>query len=143
MNTITRAEFITIIARGLDLDEPSKTTKFDDEALIGTWAKEHVQAMYAKGYIKGDTTGGKLKIRPNDPISRAEAVTIIGRIFTQYTEKAALNYKDKNQIPVWSADYFAYLVKGGVINGYEDNTLKPLGNITRAETAKILAKVYE
>jgi len=131
-----------MIGRGLNLDAPATTTKFADGGDIGSWADSAVQAMYAAGYIKGDIIDGKLKMRPNDPITRAEAVTIIGRIFTQYSEQATLNYTDKKLIPSWSQEYFAKLTKAGIISGYDDGSLKPLGNITRAETAKILAMVF-
>ncbi|OQB15751.1 MAG: Endo-1,4-beta-xylanase A precursor [Firmicutes bacterium ADurb.Bin193] len=38
----------------------------------------------------------------------------------------------------WSANYFEKLIEKKIINGYEDNTLKPDNLITRAEAAKII-----
>ncbi|MCK9479785.1 MAG: S-layer homology domain-containing protein [Firmicutes bacterium] len=39
----------------------------------------------------------------------------------------------------WSKDYFEKLAEKGIINGYEDGTIRPDRQITRAEAAKIIA----
>lgn len=42
----------------------------------------------------------------------------------------------------WAYDYVNKMVKSGVINGYEDNTFRPDGNITRAEFSKLIVKAF-
>ena len=56
-----------------------------------------------------------------------------------YKRQASLSYSDASSIPSWARDQVQICVSAGIISGYEDNTLRPLGNITRGEIAKILA----
>ena len=43
----------------------------------GHWAKDYIKLFVAKGYILGYPEGD---FRPDNPVSRAEAVTILNRI---------------------------------------------------------------
>ena len=43
----------------------------------------------------------------------------------------------------WYAEYIAYAVKNGWINGYADGDFRPNAPITRAEAAKILARAIQ
>ena len=49
-----------------------------------------------------------------------------------------VNAKDANDIPQWADEHFKKLVANNVVKGYEDNTLKPNQNVTRAEAAMII-----
>ena len=79
---VTRAEFATIAARFLS--EPyDGVNRFSDTA--GHWAAEAINRAAAAGWIKGDNG----KFRPNDYITRAEAVTLINRMLERQPETAA------------------------------------------------------
>ena len=41
-------------------------------------------------------------------------------------------------MPAWSEAYVRSLVGQGVVNGYEDNTLRPLAPMSRGQVAKVL-----
>jgi uncharacterized repeat protein (TIGR02543 family) len=71
---ITRAELATICAR-FDTGVTSGTDTFTDTA--GHWAEAEIQRAAALGWIEGDGDG---KFRPNDSITRAEAITMINRV---------------------------------------------------------------
>ena len=49
------------------------------------------------------------------------------------------NYTDASVIPSWATEQVKTCVSAGVIGGYSDGTIRPNGNITRGEIAKILA----
>jgi len=49
------------------------------------------------------------------------------------------NFADDESIAAWAREAVEALVSAGVVGGYEDGTIKPKNNITRAETVKILA----
>ena len=72
---ITRAEFAAIAAR-FDLTEYDGTSEFTDVPETHWAAKEIAKAEYL-GWIKGDGDG---KFRPNDPIRRAEVMTLVNRV---------------------------------------------------------------
>lgn len=78
--SVTRAEFATIAARFLS--EPyDGHNRFPDAA--GHWAMADINRAAAAGWIKGDERGN---FRPNDPITRAEAVTLINRMLERQPE---------------------------------------------------------
>ena len=75
---ITRAEF-TAIASRLDEMIDGATHNFTD--LTGHWAESYIANAVAKGWITGyeDNT-----FRPDQIITRAEAVTIVNRMLNRY-----------------------------------------------------------
>ena len=139
---ITRAEFFTMTARwmGLDLAQyEGVELPFADTAAIPDWAVPAVKAMYAEAIVKGSLEEAGLYAHPNDTINRAEAMTILGRTQGKGRPEAELEgFTDVGQIPEWAASYVRTLVGQRVVNGYEDNTLRPLASMTRGEVAKVL-----
>lgn len=77
---VTRAEFATIAARFLS-DPYDGYNRFPDAA--GHWAMADINRAAAAGWIKGDENGN---FRPNDAITRAEAVTLINRMLDRQPE---------------------------------------------------------
>lgn len=73
-DSITRAEFATICAR-FDQSEVSETALFPD--IAGHWAEGYIQRAAALGWVRGYPDGS---FGPDDPITRAEAVTMINRV---------------------------------------------------------------
>ena len=72
---ITRAEFVTILARFPHDDIGTERTFADVPA--SHWAHGAVQTALAQGWISGDPSG---LFRPDDPITRAETVAILNRV---------------------------------------------------------------
>jgi hypothetical protein len=95
------------------------------------------------GYINGksDDDGKTMYFAPESNITRAEAFTVIGRTINTSAD-APLNYKDKKDIPLWSEQSMKKLTSLGIIKGFEDNTIKPNGLTTRAETAVLVDKIH-
>lgn len=90
-----------------------------------------------KAYIKGYSDGS---FKPNNPVSRAEAATMIGRIINASDDFSTGNdtkFSDANN--EWYSKAVNYVVEKNLIKGYEDGTFKPNKNITRAEFATIIA----
>ena len=140
-NNITRGEFACIIARYMNLDiTGTKKQNFADYDFIPDWQKPYVNAVAKAGYIKGRETDGKLYFSGNDPISRAEAMTILYRTSGEDKHFADVQFKDGNKIPDYAKEAVNALVGLGIVNGYEDGKLMPLGNVTRAECAAIIFK---
>nr|WP_243024055.1 S-layer homology domain-containing protein [Butyricicoccus sp. AF10-3] len=66
-------------------------------------------------------------------------MTVIGRCLPRGYAAVSLNYTDASVIPSWATEQVKTCVSAGVIGGYSDGTIRPNGNITRGEIAKILA----
>lgn len=128
----TRAEFAKILV--LSLKETPKTNtgdKFSD--ISNHWATGYIEKASDLGVIKGYPNG---QFRPNNRITRAEAVIMITRAFDLKTTDEKLPFSDtKSNHPAYAEITAAW--KHGLINGYPDNVFKPEDHITRAEIAKI------
>lgn len=72
---ITRAEYASIAARFDSEPYSGSDSKFPDT--VGHWAEEYINRAAARGWIIGDSDGN---FRPDDYITRAEAVTLINRV---------------------------------------------------------------
>ena len=145
-SNITRGDFALMLARwlGLDLTKYSGVQlPFADTASIPAWSLDAVKAMYALGVMQGsDGADGRLYANANNSITRAEAMTLLGRVQTKGYVTAGLTFADTASVPAWAADYVATLVAQGVVGGYPDNTIAPNAPITRGETAKLLYTMW-
>lgn len=137
---LTRKEFAVTVARLLGLDTSyTGAMDFADDASIPSWARGAVYAVSTAGIMQGSSDGGKLYFNPDADMTRAEVMTVIGRCLPRGYAAKALPFSDASAVPSWALDQVKVCVSAGIIGGYEDNTLQPLGKITRGEIAKILA----
>ncbi|MCR4600481.1 MAG: S-layer homology domain-containing protein, partial [Clostridia bacterium] len=72
---ITRAEFATIAARFDESDVSTANISFTD--IGGHWAENYIRRAAALGYITGYQDGS---FKPDAPITRAEAMTLLNRV---------------------------------------------------------------
>ncbi|MGI6182056.1 MAG: phosphodiester glycosidase family protein, partial [Agathobaculum sp.] len=137
---LRRMEFAVTMARLLGLDTSySGAMNFADDAEIPKWARGAVYAVSQAGIMKGETKNGKLYFSPKQDMTRAEVMTVIGRSLPRGYAAAPLAYSDASSIPSWAIAQTQTCVSAGIIGGYKDNTLRPLGKITRGEIAKVLS----
>ncbi len=143
-NNMTRAEFASMIAKYLLLDTDSYADvqlNFTDTKDIPQWAENAVKAVYSEGIILGRVgDNGETSFAPYDNITRAEAMTILGRILPDEDELPNLPFADSESVPQWAQDGIQKLYSIGIVNGYEDNTILPNNNIKRSEAATMLYK---
>ena len=79
---ITRAEFTTIAARFSDAVHNGKDL-FSD--IDGHWARDYINAAASIGWVIGNNG----KFRPDDNITRAEAMTLVNRMLNRLPESEA------------------------------------------------------
>ena len=141
---ITRIQFAAIMAKALDIsvdDYSGALLEFTDSDAIQPWAVNYVKAMASLGYISGksDDNGVTVYLDPESNITRAEAFTIMGRAYNS-AATAELNYTDSADIPVWARDAFSRLAAGGILTGFNDNSVQPGAYTTRAQAAALINK---
>lgn len=138
---ITRAEFFAMVAHWMDLDPALYSgveLPFADKDKIPDWAINEVKAMYSLGLLQGAETAGGVMCNPTATITRAEAITLLGRIQAKgYTQADLSAFTDAAQVPAWAAEYTGILVAQGVVAGTNDQ-IRPNGLLTRGEVAKLL-----
>ena len=94
---------------------------------------------YLLGYEDGT-------VRPEGSITRAEVATIFFRLLTDESrDKFWSQTNDYTDVPAdaWYNSAVSTLSNAGILDGYEDGTFRPDGNITRAEFATITARFLE
>ena len=75
--------------------------------------------------------------KPNDPISRAQIVTILWRQSGEPVVNYAMSFSDV-AADQWYTEAVRWAQSTGVVTGYEDNTFAPNKSITREQLATIL-----
>jgi hypothetical protein len=140
---LNRAEFAVIAARYLGLDTSQAISlPYADRADIPLWALGAIRAVYAEGIMTGEDVKGDTYFYPRNNISRQEAMAVISRILTDKYAAQTQSFTDGEQISAWALTHVERLVTLGFVGGYDDGTIRPLENITRAEIAKILFNLY-
>ena len=94
-------------------------------------------------YIVGYEDGS---VQPEGDITRAEVATIFFRLLTDESRDAFWSQtNDYTDVPAdaWYNNAVSTLTNAGILDGYEDGTFKPNGNITRAEFATIAVRFFE
>lgn len=117
---MSRAEFATYLVRvwgGRAYDE-ANAPQFSD-VTQGAWYAPYVQKAAAIGLIKGLPDGS---FRPNAPISRAEAVTILNRLLRRTPETALGLATAPSPFPDVTVAHWAYLdiLEAGVAHQHEE-----------------------
>ncbi|MGI6751237.1 MAG: S-layer homology domain-containing protein [Anaerovoracaceae bacterium] len=138
---MTRAEFAMIMSNWMveNTEEYAGVTlPFADVNKIPKWAMNSVKAMYSRGIIQGSSTGGKILFNPANPVTRQEAMTIIGRTQPRGYQEANLTFSDSVSVDDWALPYIKPMVSQGIISGSSDGKLHPRSPITRAQVAKII-----
>lgn len=142
--SMTRSEFAVMITNYMGIDVAKYTDielPYNDVDKIPGWALNSFKALYELGIVQGSNNYGKLYANPLESITRAETATIISRTLPDGLKKVEITSSDKNDIADWARNGFEILTNLGAINGYEDGTILPLKNVTKAEAAKILYSI--
>ena len=128
----------------LDLADYAKVKlPYADTAAIPAWDLNAVKALYDLGIMTGSSgPDGTLRANAKASITRAEAMTILGRMLEKGYGQADLSgFSDQGKIPSWSKTHVATLVQMGVVNG-SNGQLRPDASVTRAEVAKMLLTLW-
>jgi len=115
---------------------PSAATKPSDNLPPGTpiFTDDHIR--YIIGYPEGD-------IRPENNITRAEAVTAFYRLLSEEMRyMPASDWKQFSDVELGSWYYMpvSIMIVEEIILGYDDGTFRPDSNISRAELAAIASR---
>lgn len=138
--SVTRAEFTVWLAKAMQLSGESRTKAFVDQASIPIWASEAVAQAVELGLIQGYADQ---RFMPNQPISRAEMVTMVARALKLSNDASArTSFADDKQIPAWAIGAIDAAVQQGWIQGRGSNQFAPNASTTRAESITVLLKAF-
>ncbi len=144
---VTRAEFISMLVRALNLQAEGQDAAFKD-IKSGAWYRNSVSTGTRLGLIQGYEDNS---FRPNKSISREEMAVMIERAMKlagkdpkDYDyDKTLSTFVDQEQMSNWSKDSISTMVSTGITTGRENGTYAPEGNATRAETIVVLYRLLK
>ena len=141
-STMTRAEFATIITRGLGL--PEKDVAVFEDVSISDWYYQYINIAYSYGIVKGVS---ETEFNPNGTITRQEAAVMISRAAKLCGMDIELNdedvrntnsaFTDYIQVADWADSSIAFCYSNGIISN-ENVEILPASKISRAEVAVML-----
>lgn len=141
---ITRGEFAAMLGRWLRADLTSYETAqlpFVDAAAIPSWALGAVGYLYDTGIMTGSLEADGLYANADRPLTRAQAMAMLGRVQAKGYTAAQELFADDDTIPDWAREHVYSLAGQGVVSGYE-GLVRPQDSITRSEVAKLLTTLW-
>ncbi len=142
-DSITRAEFVAILARMSGQTMPDAGNNFTDVKAT-SWYSKNISWAVNAGIAKGVTEN---QFAPNAKISRQDMAVMITR-YTDYMKKnlsdtnKEIKFTDSENVGNYAKDAVVKMQKAGIINGIKaadgSYSFAPKNNATRAETAKMI-----
>ena len=133
---ITRAEAAAMLARLLNIEAIGSAAKPQFIDTESSWYNKAINAVVFRGIMKGYPDG---RFRPNAPITRAEFTQMISTI-----DNKPYGVAPFADVPGhWAERAIGSEYQAKRITGYPDGLFRPDANITRAEAAVILNKIFE
>ncbi|MEG2569857.1 MAG: S-layer homology domain-containing protein [Clostridia bacterium] len=140
-DTVTRAEFVTMLARLANANPKAKAGLFKDVS-VSDWYSNAVTWAASKNIARGDKNG---YFRPTAPITREDMAVMIKRFSESQGMKITGiqtdKFFDRGAISSYARDAVDLLASAGIISGKRDGYFVPKDSATRAETAKVLYNI--
>ncbi|CFX39840.1 S-layer homology domain [Syntrophomonas zehnderi OL-4] len=133
-NTITRAEFSSILVKAFKLETKSGKV-FNDT--IGHWGKDYISTAAAHGIVSGYSDNA---FGPDDSITREQMAVMIVKAAKLSDTLEGKTFADGNKVSAWAQNAVVTTHEKNIISGYPDNTFQPKKNATRAEAATVIIK---
>jgi hypothetical protein len=137
---ITRAEFVTILMRMLEIDVDTKENINFNDVDKNNYYYEPVLAAKKLGLVSGI---GQNSFNPNTKISRQEMFTIVYRALDNNSSQAITNnitFSDIDDVADYALVAIEQLAVNKLING-DNGKVKPLANASRAEATQFLYNI--
>jgi|GEM_PF-5074603 len=141
-NKITRAEFISILDRALQLPAYKPAAPDFSDVSSDSWYYGSVESAVYAGIVKGYGNGD---FAPNALISRQEITTILVNALSKADVARALmgaqtSFTDDADIAAWARGFVVEAGQLGLIKGYPAGVFAPQQNATRAEACVLISK---
>lgn len=135
-NEVTRGEYVKAVinAMGVELGT-GKSVKFED---VPDSLKPYIEKAIELKLVSGKSA---TKFAPNEKITREEAFVIVVNAVQDekiYSEDSLDQFKDGSKIKKEYRDEIAKAIGLGILNGYQDHTVKPTNVLSYKQMHKIL-----
>lgn len=144
-SSITRAEFTSMIVKGLGILPKTGDAPFSDVAKRSQYAGDIAAAKHL-GLIKGKTA---TTFDPNGTISRQDIAVILTNVL-QYARQSTTShaaslkpFRDSGAIASYAKSAVALMVEKGLMIGTSSATFDPKADLTRAQAAVVVIRMLE
>lgn len=144
---VTRAQFVAVLARALELKAEGDFPHFSDAK--GKWYAKDVVALSERGLLRGIGGDGVLiNFGGDTPITREQAVVELVDALNHlgvatYADTRTLNYVDNKAISQYARESVAYLAKEGVVVSGKGLSFNPSKPLTRAQMTKLVMETLK
>ncbi len=150
---VTRAQMAAMLAR--NAADPKATADQTPYGDVGAahWAYNEILQTKALGMMTGTMEGS---FDPDGSVTRAQMAMIAYRWIQQECAQDALAFEGCSSLPGqsssgykdvssahWAAEAISFMNSTGFMVGYDDNTFRPDGELTRAEAVKVLNRLFK
>jgi len=155
--SITKEEAISLFARVMGSAEEmnksvvSLSNVLYEDALkkYDTYATEAAAyLMYKHVLSEADLSTYLSSVNKGETLKRYEAATLIakclgGDVWLKTNPEVTLTYSDASEIPATAKGYVYFASEAGIIQGMDDNMFMPMGDVTRAQVAVMINRMFE
>jgi len=137
-NSMTRAEFLTILMNSMEVKSSTYTTNsFND--ISKHWAKDTINEAVRQGIIVKSEYG--TNFAPDKIIKRDETSAMMVRALGKSPDKGQITFKDASSIEKsLYRDYIKTAYDLGLISGFNDGTFRPSESVTRAQACSLVIR---
>lgn len=142
-DSLTRAQFVTFLARVAHADVSAAGTNQFSDVVSGSWYYNYVGWAYQNGITSGISA---TEFAPETRITREQMAVFAVRLLNYlHIEQAPIrdgaDFPDSASISSWAKTAVASAQTCGIINGRTEGGFDPKGNATRAEAATVCSKI--
>ncbi len=133
-DNITRAEFVTLLVRAMQLDIPEYNNEFSDVSK-DDWYAGYIAAAFQNGIMSGSDG----KAMPNADITREEMAVMLSALVEADSVKHSFN--DSSEISSWAESAVDKVCTAGLMNGRDDDIFAPKANTKRSEAFVVIYRL--
>ncbi len=133
---VTRAETAALISRLMADERGAQLGNIFSDIDKSAWYYNDVSAVCEKNIMTG--SGGAFE--PDRRITRAELAAVLSKFIFRGDSKLDSDYSDMSESD-WFYEPMAIMVNAGYLRGYEDGTIRPDNEVSRAELAAVMNRV--
>lgn len=137
-SAVTRAEFVTMLARGMGLSPLNSAIAAYRDVPKSYWGYQWIQAGAALGIVNGTTA---TSFSPSRPISRQEAAALLVRAIKGSADpEAPMSFSDMDEADAWALPFVKKAMELKLMSGYQ-GYFRPTSLLTREEIAVVLERI--
>ncbi|GGF99292.1 S8 family serine peptidase [Paenibacillus abyssi] len=143
---VNRAQFASLLARTLLLDEQAEGIHFHDVP-ANAWYAQEVMRAFEAGIINGVSS---TRFEPDKALTREQMAAMLvkaylsaaGKQLSEIGENERMSYKDEMEISPWAREYVRAAAVLGLLHGMPDQRFEPKGITSRAQAARAVYQLF-